>query len=221
MKPLAALIVASSAIWALPALAADDSQIDLLAGGVWGQSRHVHSTSTAITDKFDLSGSAAGAGFGCMWAARGRWAAGFSADWMHTSGKGHAQDQLPFNPNFTSETSLDWIATLRLVTGYQDGPGMLYVTAGGAAAPVKATVCPIGATGGASCAIQSQTLYGLVAGFGARWQFARHWSVRSELLFFGFEKRPYLDPPPAGFADRGGGLEPEVRLARVGLSFHF
>ena len=220
MKRLALLAVAAATVHAAPALAADDCQFDVLLGGVWGQSQHLHSSGTPITDKFDLSGSAAGAGFGCTWASRGHWATGFSADWMHTAGKGQAQDKLPFNPNFTSETQLDWIATLRLVAGYQDGPGMLYVTAGGAASPLRAKVCPIGATN-ASCAIQTQTLYGLVAGFGAKWQLAKHWSVKSELLFFGFEKRDFLDPPPAGFADRGGGLEPELRLARVGLSFHF
>jgi opacity protein-like surface antigen len=216
MKRLLAFAIA---VWVLPAFGADDCQLDLLAGGVFGQSQHLHSSGTPITDKFDLSGSAAGAGFGCTWAARGRWVAGVSGDWMHTTGKGHSQE-LPPNTNFTSETEVDWVGTLRFVGGYQDGPGMLYVTAGGAASAIKAKVCPTGGTN-ASCAIQSQTLYGLVAGFGAKWQFAKHWSVRSELLFFGFEKMPYLDPPPPGFVNRGGGLEPELRLARVGLSFHF
>jgi len=97
---------------------------------------------------------------------------------------------------------------------------MLYLTAGGAASPFKARVCPTGASN-AACAIQEQTLWGLTGGFGAQWRFAKHWSVRSELLFFGFEKQGFLDPPPAGFVDRGGGLDPELRLARVGLSFHF
>ena len=217
MNRLLAFVIA---VWSLPALGADDCQFDILLGGVWGQSQHVHSSGTPITDKFDLSGSAAGAGFGCMWAARGRWATVFSADWMRTNGKGHAQDVGSIGPNVTSETLLDWIATVRFVAGYRDGPGMLYLTGGGAAAPFKAKVCPTGASN-AACAIQEQTLYGLVAGFGAAWQFAKHWSVRSELLFFGFEKRGYLDPPPPGYADRGGGLEPELRLARVGLSFHF
>ena len=216
MKRLALLVLA---FVAAPAFAADDCQLDLLLGGVWGSSQHVHSSGGLITDKFDLTGSAAGAGFGCTWAARGRWATGFSADWMHTTAKGHSQE-LPPNQGFTSETLLDWIATLRFIVGYRDGPGMLYLTGGGAASPFKAKVCPTGASN-AACAIQEQTLYGLVAGFGAKWQFAKHWSVRSELLFFGFEKRGFLDPPPAGYLDRGGGLDPEVRLARVGLSFHF
>ena len=219
MKRLALLAVAAATVHAAPALAADDCQFDVLLGGVWGQSQHLHSSGTPLTDKFDLSGSAAGAGFGCTWAARGRWKAGFSADWMRTTGKGHAQE-LPPNTGFTSETEVEWVSTLRFVAGYGEGPGVLYVTAGGAASPIKAKVCPTGASN-VSCAIQSQTLYGLVAGFGAQWQFAKHWSARSELLFFGFEKRPYLDPPPPGFVDRGGGLEPELRLARVGLSFHF
>ena len=217
MRALFAIALAT--IWITPARAADDCQFDLLLGGVWGQSQHLHSSGTPITDKFDLSGSAAGAGFGCTWAARGRWKAGFSADWMHTTGKGHAQE-LPPNTGFTSETEVEWVSTLRFVAGYGEGPGVLYVTAGGAASPFKAKVCPTGGTN-ASCAIQSQTLYGVVAGFGAKWQLAKHWSVRSELLFFAFEKMPYLDPPPPGFINRGGGLEPELRLARVGLSFHF
>ena len=97
---------------------------------------------------------------------------------------------------------------------------MIYVTAGGGAAPVKAKVCPNGASGSV-CAVESQTLYGLVGGFGAQWRFARHWSVKSEFLIFGFEKRAYMNPPPPGFADRGGGLDPEVQLARIALSFHF
>jgi opacity protein-like surface antigen len=217
MKLLLAIALATG--WITPALAAEDCQFDLLLGGVWGQSQHTQANGATLTDKFDLRGSAAGAGFGCTWAARGRWVTGFAADWMHTTGNGHAQELAP-NTNFTSETDFDWVSTLRLVAGYRNGPGTLYVTAGGAASPVKAKVCPTGATN-INCAIQSQTLYGVVGGFGAKWQLAKHWSVRSELLFFGFEKRGFLDPPPAGFADRGGGLEPELRLARVGLSFHF
>ncbi|HZE59092.1 MAG TPA: hypothetical protein VE085_00885 [Burkholderiales bacterium] len=58
-------------------------------------------------------------------------------------------------------------------TGKGHSQDMIYVTAGGGAAPVKAKVCPNDASGSA-CAVQSQTLYGLVGGFGAQWQFARH-----------------------------------------------
>jgi opacity protein-like surface antigen len=221
MKSLIAFAVTILGLAASPAFAADDCQIDLLLGGVFGQSQHIHSSATPITDKFDLKGPAAGAGFGCTWH-RNRWATGVLADFMHTTGKGHSQDRAPFNTNFTSSTELDWLAALRLLIGYRSSPGsMLYVTGGAAAAPIKATVCPLGATGGSSCAIESQTLYGLVGGIGAQWQFARHWSVKGEYLVFGFEKRAYLNPPPAGFADRGGSLEPEVQLARIGLSFHF
>jgi len=216
MKRLVLLVIACAAA---PAFAAEDCQLDVLLGGAGGSSQHVHSSGSLITDKFDLSGSAAGAGFGCTWAARGRWVTGFAADWMHTTAKGHSQE-LPPNNGFTSETLLDWIATVRFVVGYRDGPGMLYLTAGGAASPFKARVCPTGASN-AACAIQEQTLWGLTGGFGAQWRFAKHWSVRSELLFFGFEKQGFLDPPPAGVVDRGGGLDPELRLARVGLSFHF
>src|SRR3954463_13814365 len=146
MRLILLAVAFAGASAATPAFAADDCQSDLLLGGVWGQSHHVHSSGTAITDKFDLTGSAAGAGFGCTWAARGGWKSGFSADWMRTTGKGSAQDQLPFNPNFTSETSLDWVSTLRFLAGYQDGPWMLYVTGGGAASPFKAKVCPISAS---------------------------------------------------------------------------
>ena len=217
----AALTVAVVGLAAGPVFAADDCHIDLLGGGVLGQSRHVHSSETPITDRFDLKGRAAGAGFGCTWFGN-RWATGVTGDVMRTTGKGHSQDQAPFNTSFTSQTELDWVATLRFVAGYHGGAraNMLYLTGGAAAAPIKATVCPLGASG-SLCAVQEQTLYGLVAGFGSQWQFARQWSLKGEVLVFGFEKRPYLNPPPAGFADRGGGLEPEVVLARMGLSFHF
>ncbi len=220
MKRIAALGVLIAGFASVPALAADDCHVDLLLGGIYGQSQHIHSSNTPITDKFDLRGPAAGAGFGCMWF-RNRWATGVTGDFMHTTGKGHSQDKAPFNTSFTSYTELEWLSTLRLVVGYQSNRGnMIYVTGGAAAAPVKAKVCPTGASGSA-CAVESQTLYGLVGGFGAQWQFARHWSVSSEFLLFGFEKRPYMNPPAPGFADRGGGLEPEVQLARIALSFHF
>ena len=220
MKRIAALGVVIAGFGTVPAFAADDCHVDLLLGGIYGQSQHIHSSTTPITDRFDLRGPAAGAGFGCTWS-RSRWATGVTADLMHTTGKGHSQDQAPFNTNFTSHTELEWLGTLRLVVGYQSRPGnMIYFTGGAAAGPVKAKACPNGASGSA-CAAQSQTLYGLVGGFGAQWQFARHWSVKSEFLIFGFEKRPFLNPPPPGFADRAGGLEPEVQLARMALSYHF
>ena len=224
MKRFAAFAALAGAVVATlgcgAALAADDCHIDLLGGGVFGQSRHVHSSGTPITDHFDMKGRAAGAGYGCTWFGN-RWATGVTGDVMRTTGKGHSQE-LPPNTGFTSQTELEWVATLRLVVGYHGGSraDMLYVTAGGAAAPIKATVCPLGASG-SLCAVESQTLYGLVAGFGSQWQFAKHWSLNGEVLFFSFEKRPYLQPPPPGFADRGGGLEPEIGLARMVLSFHF
>ena len=221
IERFAVFAIVIAALAAGPAAAADDCHIDLLGGGVFGQSRHVHSSATQITDHFDLAGRAAGAGFGCTWFGN-RWASGVTGDVMRTTGKGHAQDQPPFNTSFTSQTEIEWVATLRLVVGYHGGSrgNMLYLTGGAAAAPIKATVCPLGASG-SLCAVQSQTLYGLVGGFGSQWQFARHWSLNGEVLFFGFEKRPYLQPPPPGFADRGGGLEPELGLARMVLSFHF
>ena len=220
MKRIVALGAFVAVFAPVAAFAADDCHVDLLLGGLYGQSQHIHSSATPITDRFDLRGPAAGAGFGCMWS-RNRWATGVTADFMHTTGRGHSQDQAPFNTNFTSYTELEWLSTLRLVVGYQSSRGnMIYVTAGGGAAPVKAKVCPNGASGSV-CAVESQTLYGLVGGFGAQWRFARHWSVKSEFLIFGFEKRAYMNPPPPGFADRGGGLDPEVQLARIALSFHF
>ncbi len=177
MRLIAALAVAIAGLAAAPARAADDCHIDLLGGGILGQSQHIHSSATPITDKFDLRGRAAGAGFGCTWF-RNRWATGVTADIMRATGKGHGQDVAPFNTGFTSYTELQWLGTLRLVVGYQSRPGnMLYLTGGAAMGPVKAKACPNGVSSGSLCAVDSQTLYGLVGGLGSQWQFARHWSL--------------------------------------------
>jgi opacity protein-like surface antigen len=222
MKRIAALgIVAACALFVTrPALGADDCHVDLLVGGVFGQSQHIHSSGTPITDRFDVRGRGGGAAFGCAWF-RNRWAAGVTGDFMRTNAEGHAQDIAPFNTGFTSYTEIDWIATLRGVVGYRTRAATLYLTGGGAAAPVKAKVCPTGTSSGSLCAAETRTLYGLVGGFGMDWQFARHWSLKGEVLFFGFEKRGFMNPPSGGFADRGGGLQTEIGLSRLGLAFHF
>ncbi|HZE59093.1 MAG TPA: hypothetical protein VE085_00890 [Burkholderiales bacterium] len=56
MERIAALGFVVGGLAVAPAIDADDCHVDLLLGGIYGQSQHIHSSTTPITDKFDLRG---------------------------------------------------------------------------------------------------------------------------------------------------------------------
>ena len=216
MKWIAALAVAL--VCATPALAADlDCQLGIIGGAIYGRSQHSASNGGDYTDTFDVNGKGAGAQFGCL-AARNQLRYGAAADFMSTDATGNAQETEP-NTNFRSETAFDWLATMRLIAGYQLDPRtLLYLTGGLAFSSVKIRVCRISGPF-AGCSAASADVWGLAGGLGAQVRLSRRWSVNAEWLYFGFENKEF--PTPATFGDRGGGVHPEAHVLRAGLNFHF
>lgn len=189
----------------------------VIAGTLFGQSTHLHSSGGEITDSFQLSGRTAGVTLGCNWP-RGTWLVGLEADIAGADASGHGRDHGVVGPGVTSGTRIDRLATLRARLGYPASPRLLlYASAGASGGWVKATI----ETDDGLSFSESQKLYGGVLGGGAEYWLARVLSAKIEYLYFAFAKKAFFDPPPPGFLDRAGGLDPEVHVVRVGLNVHF
>jgi opacity protein-like surface antigen len=184
---------------------------------VFGRSQHVASNRGAYTHTFDVNGRASGAQFGCL-AARDRARYGLALDLMHANATGNSQE-LPPNQNFFSETSFDWIGTMRAVGGYQVDPRvMVYLSGGLAFSGMQIRVCRMSGPF-AGCSASSANVWGLAGGVGSQLRISRRWSINAEYLAFAFENKEF--PTPATFGDRGGGVRPEAHVLRAGLNFHF
>jgi opacity protein-like surface antigen len=216
MRLMATLVVALCVV--TPAMAAElDCQLGVTGGAVYGRSQHVASNGGAYTDTFNVKGRAAGAQFGCL-AARDRLRYGAALDFMHANATGNAQETAP-NQNFLSETSFNWIGTMRVIGGYQLDPRvMIYLTGGVAFSGMEIRVCRMSGPF-AGCAGSSANVWGGVGGVGTQVRLWRRVSLSAEWLYFGFENKAF--PTPAGFGDRGGGVKPEAQMLRAGLNFHF
>ena len=81
----------------------------------------------------------------------------------------------------------NWLASIRGRLGYTWGPGMIYVTGGGAWTGVQATggatLLPRAIAGSFST---SSTRSGYVVGAGYEWMIAPNWALRGEYLYYGF-----------------------------------
>jgi outer membrane immunogenic protein len=194
-----------------------DCHAGLFGGAVFMQSRHVNSNGGDITDRFDVNGRNAGAFLGCDWH-RGTSFIGVEADLAGVDASGTARDLTNVGPTVTSGTRLDRLATLRARLGYAPRvPWALYGTVGVGVGWAQASIA---ADNGASFT-DRQKLYGIAVGGGAEYRLARAISAKLEYLYFAFEQKAFFDPAPAGFADRGGGIDPEVHVVRLGINVHF
>jgi outer membrane immunogenic protein len=189
----------------------------VLAGKVFGQSTHLHSSGGDITDNFDLSGRTAGVALGCNWT-RGTWLTGVEADLAGADASGKGRDMGFVGGSVTSGTRFDRLATLRARLGrFTSSRLLLYASAGVSGGWAKAT---IEADDGRSFS-DAQKLYGAALGGGAEYWLMRGLTAKVDYLYFAFAKKSFFDPPPPGFIDRGGGIDPEVHVVRVGLNVHF
>lgn len=208
-----------AAALAAPAFAAErDCYVGVLGGGAVGLSRHHSAASGPVTDDFDISGGALGANAGCLWKAnRNRF--GVEADFSALRAKGSTPQLAPFDTSITGKTRVERLATLRGVLGYETRPGWFaYGTAGLATAEGRISACT---ADGSACAADEKRLWGLAGGVGVEYAVSPALGLRVEYLFVGFAKKKFLEPAPAGFADRGGGVEAQLHLFRAGLTLHF
>lgn len=218
-----ALVLAAALLAAGSAFAQSGGRVCHLtafAGAVRGQSQHIHSSGMEITDRFEVNGNMAGAGFGCDWpvGTSASWFNGFDADLAGADASGESRDLTLVGPTVTSGTRIDRLGTIRARIGRQVSPAFaLYATAGASYALAKATI----ASDDGQSYSDSRNIYGGVLGGGVEAKLARALSVRLEYLYFAFAKKSFFSPPPAGFVDRGGGLDPELHVLRLGLSLNF
>src|SRR2546421_3934816 len=116
IKALAALAFAVAGIAMADFAAAADCHVGVVGAAAYGTSRHTSSSGFDITPSFDVKGGAAGGELGCKWQSR-RSAWGFEADVMHANVSGKTLENAP-NPDFSAETRLSGVGTLRGVLGY-------------------------------------------------------------------------------------------------------
>ena len=119
-----------------------------------------------------------------------------------------------------SSTHEDWLATIRGRIGWAFDRWMIYATGGGAFADVEARVVPNPATGLPTIS-ENRTRSGWTVGGGFEWAFAPNWSAKVEYLHAEFENEGYFLTPPAGFANRAGGVPLHNDIVRAGINYRF
>lgn len=223
MRPFALIVLLLAAAGA-HAQASRTCFIGALAGQAFGQSQHT-SAAGPVTDRFEVSGRTAGLGFGCNWP-RAAWVAGPQSAWLFgveadltgADASAAARDLSTVGPTVTSETHFERLATLRARAGFEPSPRLLlYGTAGLGAAWAKAVI----ASDAGQRYEEAQKLAGVVVGGGGEYWLGRRVSLKLEYLYFAFAKKAFFDPPPSGFVDRRGGIDPELHVVRLGANFHF
>jgi outer membrane immunogenic protein len=123
----------------------------------------------------------------------------------------------------------EWLASIRGRLGYTWGPGMIYVTGGGAWTGVQvnggvtAAAATTLATGTFS---NSTTLSGWVVGAGYEWMIAPNWALRGEYLYYGFtgnnnNNNGALIFPATGLAVTGTTGKLNTSVVRLGLDYRF
>ena len=125
----------------------------------------------------------------------------------------------------------EWLASIRGRLGYTWGPGMIYVTGGGAWTSVKAdggatvvSAIPGGALLQPGTFSHSDTLSGWVVGAGYEWMIAPNWAFRGEYLYYGFNNNNNsgtLVLPVAGAVVTGNAGKLNTSVVRLGLDYKF
>jgi outer membrane immunogenic protein len=116
----------------------------------------------------------------------------------------------------------NWLASIRGRIGYTWGPGMIYVTGGGAWTGVELNGGATLFTGGTGTFTTSSTQSGYVLGAGYEWMIAPNWSLRGEYLYYGFTSNltsTALTIPGATIT--GNANKFNTSVARLGLNYKF
>ena len=175
-------------------------------GGVFGQSNWTDPIFGA-TGNFSVNGGLFGGTVGFNYQT-GPWVFGVEGDWdwAHLSGS-------TFNASCAlvgCTTESDWLATVRGRAGWAWDRVLLYGTAGGAFANVRAAA--------GTFPFMSSTQAGWTAGVGVEYAFAPYWTARAEYLFVD------LANASCGFTNCGGTnttVSLNENIIRAGVNFKF
>jgi outer membrane immunogenic protein len=117
-----------------------------------------------------------------------------------------------------------WLASIRGRVGYTWGPGMIYVTGGGAWTGIEATGGATLLSGETGTFTANSTQSGYVAGAGYEWMIAPNWSLRGEYLYYGFTNSLNSGAvlfPVAGASLAGNLNKFNTSVVRIGLDYKF
>jgi outer membrane immunogenic protein len=122
-------------------------------------------------------------------------------------------------------TKISWLATLRGRLGYTWGPGMIYVTGGGAWEDISIKgVVSEGDFGTSAVFNNSKTQSGWTVGGGYEWMFVPNWSAKIEYLYYQFNNNGTFGTnffnQPTSFATITD-VKQHLNTVRVGVNYHF
>lgn len=140
----------------------------------FGSSRHNFAAAGTMTNNYTVSGMLVGGTLGYNWQ-HGNYVLGGEGDFGWSNIKGSAPCP---NPAFTCGTQNNWLGTARGRLGYAFDRWLPFVTAGGAAGDIKATISPSAAFPGAT-----ETRFGWTVGAGLEYAALTSWSVKAEYLY--------------------------------------
>ena len=165
---------------------------------------------------------------------------GLEADWAWLRLKDQQDDFVTNGGNYhgmlKSSISREarWISTTRLVAGYGDGPWMVNITAGLAAASIVETRTSFKGFSSpyrteAQFSEKSEAIpFGWTVGFGASWQISDAWRLRADYLLTQFDQVGFRFPNArAGVQSfdtvvgRQSRNDYELQMIRFGLTYSF
>src|SRR5262245_959397 len=195
-------------------------------GWQWSQNNNVTFTdSIAAFPSFSLSQESNGPVFGGQvgynWQT-GNWVWGIEGD---VDGVGAQRSfksvvEPTTGASFSASATPQWLATVRGRLGYTWGPGMIYITGGGAWEGVQ-----FNTSDAFTSSSFTNTRSGWTVGAGYEWMIAPSWTVRAEYLDYGVSGNVNSSAavPPAF----GGGFithnwdKMNVNVVRLGLNYKF
>jgi outer membrane immunogenic protein len=127
----------------------------------------------------------------------------------------------------TVAEDIQWLASVRGRLGYAWGPGLLYVTGGGAWADVKYSGSTSTSLAGPSplfITSFTSTVSGPVVGGGYEWMITPNWTLRGEFLHYRFDKAQaaaLTSSSAPGFAVNYTWSRFDVNVARVAVNYKF
>jgi outer membrane immunogenic protein len=208
------------------------------ANGGWGWASNFNASSTfsdptgatviaPATSNLNATGAVFGGQLGYNWQTS-NWVWGVEGDFdgsninkFSNAGATVLTAAPPLTVNAPFQTNVNWLASVRGRLGYVWGPGMIYVTGGGAWASVD-----FNAGGPANDFVFSSTSTksGWTIGAGYEWLINPNWSVRAEYLYYKFTGGTSATVNAGGVAPAGtftthsvGNFD--VNVVRLGLNY--
>jgi outer membrane immunogenic protein len=170
-------------------------------------------TPLRLTDSFDATGAYAGGTVGCDYQFASPFVIGVEGDIGWSNLHAHTLDIL--NPAFHFTLDQNSLATARGRLGYLVGPGLIYVTGGGAWARLKNSEFRVG---GESETV-SLTRSGWTIGGGYEALFTANWSFKIEYLFVDLGTASFPFIANGGITGTSHLIDVREHVVKLGLNY--